>query len=136
MTIQQIQKQIINEFSVYPDWMGRYVYLIECGKKLPVMSDTFKTEIYRVVGCVSIVWFVPGMVNGKLVFRADADALIARGMVALMVRTFSDQTPADILRSDLNFLKVIGLTENLSPSRNNGLLAMYKKIQFYAKQQK
>jgi len=133
MTIQQIQQQIIDEFTVYNTWMERYAYLIACGKKLPELSPDYKQDIYRIYGCVSMVWFVPSRNNGKLVFRADADALIARGIIAVMIRCFSNQTPTDIIKADINFLTIIGLTENLTPSRNNGLLAMFKKIQWYAK---
>jgi cysteine desulfuration protein SufE len=134
MTIQQIQEQIINEFSVYNDWMGRYTYLIELGKQLPELSQNLKQDKYLIRGCVSKVWLVPSMVNGRLFFKADADALIARGIVAIMLRCFSGQTPSDLLRSDMEFVKFIGMTENLSPSRNNGMNSMYEKIRFYAKQ--
>lgn len=135
MTINQIQERIIDEFSVYDDWMGRYTYLIELGKQLPELSQNLKQDKFLIRGCVSKVWLVPSMVNGRLFFKADADALIARGIVAIMLRCFSGQTPSDLLRSDMEFVKFIGMTENLSPSRNNGMNSMYEKIQFYAQNQ-
>ena len=115
--------------------MGRYSYLIELGRQLPHLSNDYKQDIYLIHGCVSKVWFVPTMVNGRIWFKADADALIAKGIVAIMMRCFSGQTPSDILKSNMDFVSQIGLPENLSPSRNNGMLAMYKKIRFYAQNQ-
>lgn len=132
MTIREIQNQIIEDFEVFDDWMDKYNLLIELSKELPELDSTFRTEQYVIKGCQSKVWLVADLHDGKIQFKADSDAIIVKGIVALMVKVLSNQTPADILDSDLYFINQIGLKENLSPTRSNGLLAMIKQMKLYA----
>ena len=132
MTISEIQQQIVEEFSVFTEWLDRYAYLIELGKTLPPYSDAHKVEQNLIQGCQSRVWLNAELVDGKIIFSADSDAIITKGIVSLLVRVFSGQTPQDIMSADLTFIDQIGLRENLSPTRANGLLSMVKQIKLYA----
>ena len=132
MTIEQIENEIIEEFSVYDDWMDKYGYLIELGTDLEGMNESIKTEKNLIKGCQSQVWFEAELKDGKLYFKADSDALITKGIAGLLVRVFSGQTPENIAASEMRFVDEIGLTQHLSPTRANGLLAMIKQIKMYA----
>jgi len=132
MTVNEIQEQIIEEFSVFSDWMERYEYLIDMGKDLPPFDEKHRKPDYLIEGCQSKVWLYPSLTDGIVNYTADSDALITRGIVALLVRVFSGRTPDEILDADIYFIDRIGLKENLSPTRSNGLLAMMKQIRLYA----
>jgi len=132
MQIEEIQDEIIDEFSMFDDWMQRYEYLIELGKSLPLIKEEYKTEDRLIKGCQSQVWIHADMQDGKLVFTADSDAIITKGIISLLIRVFSNQTPQDIAEADLRFLDEIGLKEHLSPTRANGLVNMIKQIKLYA----
>ncbi len=132
MTLNEIQDQIIEEFAVFSDWMERYEYLIEMGRTLPPFSETHKTPEYLIEGCQSRVWLYPVYEDGVITFTAESDALITRGIVALLIKVFSGRTPDEILGADIYFIEKIGLRENLSPTRSNGLLAMMKQMRLYA----
>ncbi len=132
MTIQEIEQSIIDEFANFEDWMDKYAYLIDLGKECPAIDEQDKTESNLIKGCQSRVWLSCHMQEGKLHFRADSDAVITKGIISLLIRALSDQTPQDILAADLSFLDVIGLKEHLSPTRSNGLTAMVKQIKIYA----
>lgn len=130
--IQERQKQIISEFSGIADWEERYKRLIELGKKLKDLPDEKKIEDFKVKGCQSQVWIHAHMENGRVIFEADSDALLVRGLVALLLRVYSDATPAEILQAQPDFIKEIGLENKLSPSRANGLFSMIKQMKYYA----
>ena len=132
MKINDIQDEIIAEFSDFDDWMDRYQMLIDMGSEQPPLEDQYKTEQNLIDGCQSRVWLQADMVDGKLQFRAESDALIVKGIVALLVRVLSDHTPQEILDADLYFIERIGLREHLSPTRSNGLGAMLKQMKMYA----
>ena len=132
MTINEIQDEIIEEFSIFDDWMDKYAYLIELGNSLPKLDDAIKKEQNLIKGCQSKVWIDAAMNNGNLEFKADSDAIIVKGIVALLLKTLSGQTPKDIMDSDLYFVEKIGLNDHLSPTRSNGLLAMVKQMKLYA----
>lgn len=132
MTINEIQDQIIDEFAQFGDWMERYEYLIDLGRLLGPFDERHKTPEYLIEGCQSKVWLYPSFENGIITFTADSDALITRGIVALLVRVFSGRTPAEIVEANIYFIEKIGLRENLSPTRSNGLLAMMKQMRLYA----
>ena len=132
MTIQEIEEQIINEFANFDEWLDKYSYLIELGKDCPVIDEKDKTESNLIKGCQSRVWLSCEMRDGLLFFRADSDAVITKGIITLLIRTFSGQKPQDIIDADLNFIDVIGLKEHLSPTRSNGLTSMIKQIKMYA----
>ena len=132
MTINEIQDEIIAEFSDFDDWMDRYQMLIDMGSEQPPLEDQYKTEQNLIDGCQSRVWLQADMVDGKLQFRAESDALIVKGIVALLVRVLSGHTPQEILDADLYFIDRIGLREHLSPTRSNGLGAMLKQMKMYA----
>ncbi len=132
MTIDQIQDEIIEEFSLLDDWMDRYQLLIDMGSALPPLADEYKTEQNLIDGCQSRVWLDAELVEGCVRFRAESDALIVKGIVALLLRVLDNQTPADILAADLRFIDAIGLRDHLSPTRSNGLLAMLKQMKLYA----
>lgn len=131
MTINEIQDQIIEEFSMFEDWMDKYAYLIELGNKLPPVDESIKSEQNLINGCQSKVWMDATYDNGKIVFKADSDAIIVKGIVALLLRTLTGQTPKAIMESDLYFIEKIGLNDHLSPTRSNGLLAMVKQMKLY-----
>ncbi len=132
MTINEIQDQIIDEFAQFGDWMERYEYLIDLGRSLGPFDEKHKTPEYLIEGCQSKVWLYPTFENGIITFSAESDALITRGIVALLVRVFSGRTPAEIVDANIYFIEKIGLRENLSPTRSNGLLAMMKQMRLYA----
>ena len=132
MTIAAIQQEIIEEFAFFEDWQQRYEYIIEMGKSLPAFSDEEKKEEYLIKGCQSQVWLKAEETEGKVVFHADSDAILPKGIAALLVRVYSNQTPEAIIESDESFLQTIGLQEFLSPTRANGTLAMIKQIKLYA----
>lgn len=132
MTIQQIQTEIIDEFSMFDDWEERYQYMIDLGKSLPLIKEEYKTEDNIIKGCQSKVWLKGEQTEGKIVFTADSDAILTKGIIAILIRTFSNQKPADILEADLKFIDEIGLKEHLSATRANGLVSMIKNIKMYA----
>ena len=132
MTIQEIQNEIIDEFSMFEDWEERYQYMIDLGKTLPLIDDQFKTKDNIIKGCQSKVWVHAAMENDKIVFTADSDAIITKGIIAILIRTFSNQHPKDIIDADTSFIDTIGLKEHLSPTRANGLVSMIKQLKMYA----
>ena len=132
MTINEIQDEIIEEFSGFDDWMDKYQLLIDLGNEQEPLDDKYKTEQNLIDGCQSRVWLQADLVDGKINFSAESDALIVKGIVALLIRVLSDHTPQEILDADLYFIEEIGLKEHLSPTRSNGLLAMVKQIKMYA----
>ena len=133
MSINEIQDQIIEEFSVYDEWLDKYEYLIELANTLDVIEDTKKTPDNIIQGCQSRVWLDSSLdEDGTLTFRADSDAIITKGIIALLIRVFNHQKPDDIINANLYFIDEIGLSANLSPTRANGLLAMIKQIRYYA----
>ena len=132
MTIEDRQQEIIEEFSAFGDWMEKYEYIIELGKELPLIDEAHKTEDNLIKGCQSRVWLHAHIDNnGHVRFTADSDAIITKGMVALMVRVLDDQKPTDITAADLHFVNEIGLSEHLSPTRSNGLASMIKQMKIY-----
>ena len=132
MIIKEIQNEIIDEFSMFDDWMQRYEYMIELGKSLPLISEQHKTEENIIKGCQSKVWVHAEMNDDKVIFTADSDAIITKGIIAILIRVFSNQHPKDIIEADTNFIDKIGLKEHLSPTRANGLVSMIKQIKLYA----
>jgi cysteine desulfuration protein SufE len=132
MNIKEKEQQVIEEFGLFEDWMDKYNYLIEIGRELPAMDASQKEDRYLINGCQSQVWLRASQENGKVVFRADSDALITKGIVALLIRVLSGQPPQDIIDSDLSFIDRIGLKEHLSQTRSNGLLNMIKQMKLYA----
>lgn len=132
MSISDIQKDIVNEFSIFEDWIERYEYMIELGKSLPIIENKFKTKENIIKGCQSKVWLHAQLKDEKIVFSADSDAIITKGIIAILIRVFSNQSPKEILKADNKFIDAIGLKEHLSPTRANGLLSMIKQIKMYA----
>ena len=132
MKIQQLQSEIIDEFAVFDDWMQRYEYMIELGKSLPLIDPEYKTVDNIIKGCQSKVWIHADLVGDKLVFTADSDAIITKGIIAVLIRVFSNQHPDAILGADTSFIDKIGLKEHLSPTRANGLVSMIKQLKMYA----
>lgn len=132
MSIEEIENEIVDEFEVFEDWMGKYEYLIDLGKSLPLIDDKNKTEDKLIKGCQSQVWMHSELKDGKIVYTADSDAIITKGMVALMIRVLSNHTPDEILNSKLDFVETIGLTKHLSPTRSNGLVSMIKQMKLDA----
>jgi cysteine desulfuration protein SufE len=132
MTIEQVQNEIVEEFSVYTDWMDKYGYLIELGNDLQNLDPKEKTDQYLIKGCQSRVWLIAEMQDGKIIFRGESDAVIVKGLVALLLRVVSGRTPKELLENDLHFIDDLGLKQHLSPTRSNGLLAMVKQIRLYA----
>ena len=132
MTINEVQDSIIEEFSLFDDWMDKYNILIDIGKELPVIDPGYKTKDYLIEGCQSKVWLRPDY-DGKIIsFSADSDAIITRGIVALLIKVLSGRTPDEIIGSELYFIDRIGLRQNLSPTRSNGLLSMVRQMKLYA----
>lgn len=131
-TINEVQDEIIEEFSMFDDWMDRYALLIELGNSLEKLEDKYKVENNLIEGCQSRVWLQADYVDGKVVFRAESDAVIVKGLIALLLKVLSDRTPDEIINADLYFIERIGLKEHLSPTRSNGLVSMIKQIRFYA----
>ncbi len=131
-SINEIQNAIIDEFSFFGDWMEKYEYIIELGKDLPLIDEQYKTEQYLVRGCQSKVWLHASLEDGKVIFKADSDAIITKGIIGLLIRVLSGHAPQEILDADLYFLDKIGLKEHLSPTRANGLVSMLKQMKLYA----
>ncbi len=132
MTINEIQDEVIEEFSDFTDWMDKYQLLIDLGNEQPALDEKYKTESNLIDGCQSRVWLQADYIDGKIKFTAESDALIVKGIIALLIRVLSGHTPQEILDADLYFIDRIGLKEHLSPTRSNGLLAMVKQIRMYA----
>jgi cysteine desulfuration protein SufE len=132
MTINEIQDEIIAEFSVFDDWMDKYNLLIDLGKELPVIDPKFKVKDFLIEGCQSKVWLHPEFDGSIISFTADSDAIITRGIVALLIKVLSGKTPQEIISAELYFIDRIGLRQNLSPTRSNGLLSMVRQIKLYA----
>ena len=132
MTIDEVQNSIIEEFFLFDDWMDKYNVLIDMGKELPVIDPKFKVKDYLIEGCQSKVWLYPEYDGHVITFSADSDAIITRGIVALLIKVLTNRTPEEIIGSDLYFIDRIGLKQNLSPTRSNGLLAMVRQIKLYA----
>ncbi|RDK88232.1 SufE family protein [Marinirhabdus gelatinilytica] len=130
--IQSIQEELIDEFSLFDDWMERYEHMISLGKNLPLIDPSLKTDDKLIKGCQSKVWLHSELKDGKVVFTADSDAIITKGIVAILVRVFSNQKPEDIVEADTKFIDEIGLKEHLSPTRANGLVSMLKQMKLYA----
>lgn len=131
MTIQEIQEEIIEEFAFFDDWMEKYEYIIDLGKNLPLIDAQYKTEAHLIKGCQSQVWLHAANKAAKVSFTADSDAIITKGIIALLIRVLSDQSAKDIAEADLYFIDKIGLKEHLSPTRSNGLVSMVKQMKLY-----
>ena len=132
MTINQIQDELIEDFAFYGDWMEKYEYIIQLGKEVPLIDEKYKTHQFIIKGCQSKVWLYPELVEGKIIFKADSDAVITKGLVSLMVKVLSGHSPKEIAEAELYFVDQIGLKEHLSPTRANGLLSMIKQMKLYA----
>ena len=132
MTIEEKQQEIIDEFAIYDDWMDKYEYIIELGKETPMIDETKKTDDRLIEGCQSRVWLDAEVVDGKMRLTADSDAIITKGIVGLLIRVLNNETPQDVAKTDLHFIREIGLQEHLSPTRANGLVSMVKKIKLLA----
>ncbi|MEM1002748.1 MAG: SufE family protein [Bacteroidota bacterium] len=132
MTIEDIKADIIDEFAMFDNWEDRYQYMIDLGKTLPLIDTKFKTEDHIIKGCQSKVWVHADMKDEKVEFTADSDAIITKGIIAILIRVFSNQHPTDIIEADTDFIDKIGLKEHLSPTRANGLVSMIKQLKMYA----
>ena len=132
MTIPDLQADIIDEFSLFDDWMQRYEYIIDLGKSMPLIDEQYKTEDNIIKGCQSKVWVHGELIEDKIVFTADSDAILTKGIIAILIRVFSNQKATDILDANTDFIDAIGLKEHLSPTRANGLVSMIKQIKMYA----
>ena len=132
MIIDELQEEIIDEFDMFEDWMERYEYIIEMGKSLPLIDEKYKTNENLIKGCQSKVWLHANLTDDKLIFSADSDAILTKGIIALLLRVYSGQTPQDIINSNAFFIDKIGLKDHLSPTRANGLLSMVKQLTLYA----
>ena len=132
MTIKSIQEEVIDEFLLFDDWMQKYEYMIDLGKSLPLINENNKTDDRLIKGCQSKVWLDAQLKNGKINYTADSDAIITKGIIAILLRVFSNQTPDSILSANTDFIDEIGLKEHLSPTRANGLVSMIKQLKIYA----
>ena len=132
MTINELQDNVIEEFSVFDDWMDKYALLIDLGNSLPPLDEKYKTESNLIEGCQSRGWFQADYVDGKIIFQGESDAVIVKGIVSLLIQILSGHTPQEILDADLYFIDKVGLKEHLSPTRSNGLVAMVKQMRLYA----
>ncbi|UMY66275.1 MULTISPECIES: SufE family protein [unclassified Flavobacterium] len=132
MTVQDLQEEIREEFAMFDDWDERYQYIIDLGKSLPLIDPTYRTDDHIIKGCQSKVWLHAEAREGRVWFTADSDAIITKGIIAILIRVFSGQTPSDIVNADTAFIDDIGLKEHLSPTRANGLVSMVKQIKLYA----
>lgn len=132
MTINEIQDELIEEFELFDDWEGKYEYIIDLGKKLPKLADEYKTEDNIIKGCQSIVWLNAYMKGGKLIFEADSEAIIVKGLVSMLLKVLSGHTPEEILKADLYFIERVGLSSHLAQTRSNGLASMVKQMKAYA----
>ncbi|WP_115460626.1 SufE family protein [Winogradskyella aurantiaca] len=132
MTIEEIKADIVDEFSMFDNWEDRYQYMIDLGKTLPLIAPEYKTDDHIIKGCQSKVWVHADMEDDKVAFTADSDAIITKGIIAILIRVFSNQHPTDIIEADTDFIDEIGLKEHLSPTRANGLVSMIKQLKMYA----
>lgn len=132
MTINETQDELISDFSLMENWMDKYEYIIQLGKELPLIDEKYKVPENLIKGCQSQVWLHTDLIDGKLVFTADSDAVITKGLISLMVTVLSNHTPQEITEADLYFIEAIGLTSHLSPTRSNGLVSMLKQMKMYA----
>lgn len=132
MKIKQIQEDLVDEFAMFEDWMQRYEYMIDLGKSLPLIDSKYKTEDYLIKGCQSKVWVQAELIDNKIIFKADSDAIISKGIIAILIRVFSNQGPKEIIEANTGFIDEIGLKEHLSPNRANGLSSMIKQLKLYA----
>lgn len=132
MTINELQDNVIEEFSAFDDWMDKYALLIDLGNSLPALEDKYKTESNLIEGCQSRVWLQADYEDGKIIFKGESDAVIVKGIVSLLINVLSGHTPQELLDTDLYFIEQIGLKEHLSPTRSNGLVAMVKQMRMYA----
>tara|TARA_B100000524_G_C23482689_1_gene310347 strand:+ start:72 stop:494 length:423 start_codon:yes stop_codon:yes gene_type:complete len=130
--IKDIQQSIIEEFDMFEEWMEKYEYIIDLGKSLPLIDEQFKTEDNLIKGCQSRVWLHANYKDGKIIYTADSDAIMTKGIVALLIRAFSEQKPQEIVEADTEFINQIGLKDQLSPTRANGLVSMVKQMKLYA----
>ena len=135
-SIEKIEEKVVDEFSVFDDWADKYEYVIDIGKNLPAMEDEYKTDANKVSGCQSQVWLTAEMKDGKLYYKADSDAIITKGLIALLIRVLSGHSPEAIMNSKLGFLEQIGMKEHLSPTRSNGLTSMVAYMKKYAEKAK
>lgn len=135
MSIQEKEQAIIDEFSIYDDWMDKYEYIIELGKDLPLIDESKKTDDRLIKGCQSRVWLNSEKKEGKMHYTADSDAIITKGIIALLIRVLNGEAPEDVAKAELNFIKSIGLQEHLSPTRSNGLVSMVKEMKMNALKQ-
>lgn len=131
-TIEQIEQEIIEEFSLFDNWDDKYEYIIDLGKKLPVLEDEFKKDENKVKGCQSTVWLVADYKDGKIYYKADSDAVIVKGLISMLIRVLSEQAPDEIINAKLDFIREIGMMSHLAQTRSNGLLAMVKQMKNYA----
>ncbi len=132
MKIIEIEEQVISEFTVFEDWMDKYSYIIDLGKSLPIIDKKDKTQNNLINGCQSQVWLHAKLTEGKIIYSADSDAVITKGIISILIRVLSDHSPDEILNADMKFIDEIGLREHLSPTRSNGLNSMIKQMQLYA----
>lgn len=132
MTIKEKQEEIVEEFSLFDEWMDKYEHIIELGKELPLIEEKYKTDENLIKGCQSRVWLHAELIDGNVIFTADSDAIITKGIIGLVIRVFSGHSPKEIAETELFFIDQIGLQEHLSPTRSNGLLSMLKQIKMYA----
>ena len=131
-TIQEIENEIVEEFSLFDSWDDKYEYIIDLGKKLPVLEDKHKLDDNKVRGCQSTVWLVADYIDGKVYFKADSDAIIVKGLISMLIRVLTGHTPDEIIQANLGFIQQIGMTTHLAQTRSNGLLAMVKQMKNYA----
>jgi len=132
MSVKEKEAEIVEEFAMFEDWDAKYEYIIDLGKELPLIDPQYKTDDYKIKGCQSQVWLHASNENGKIRFTADSDAIITKGIIALLVRVFDNESPEEIAQTDLQFINDIGLAQHLSPTRSNGLLSMIKQMKLYA----
>jgi len=132
-TIQKIENEIVEEFELFNDWSDKYEYIIELGKKLPLIESQYKTDENKVLGCQSQVWLKAEVQNGKIIYKADSDAIITKGLIGLLIRVLSEQKPEDIANASLDFIEKIGMKEHLSPTRANGLVSMINHMKNIAR---
>ena len=131
-TIEEVEKEIVEEFSLFDSWDDKYEYIIDLGKKLPPLEDQYKTDGNRVRGCQSTVWLVADFRNGKVFFKADSDAVIVKGLISMLIRVLSGNSPEEIIKAKLDFIQQIGMTTHLAQTRSNGLLSMVKQMKHFA----
>ena len=132
MTIKEIQNEIVEEFSLFEDWKQRYEYIIELGKSIKLIDPNYKTDSNLIKGCQSKLWLHAEILEGKILYTTDSEAIITKGIAAILLRAFSNQTPLDIINSDVKYIDEIGLKEHLSPTRANGLVSMIRQVKYYA----